>query len=150
MHQCDTMYATDVQHINNKESMTPDELVQAYLEQRRHPKSTLEAWIPHLQACLKRGMSYREIADFLRTQSVSTTHSSVYRFIHAKKRSSIFGQWLSDQPPVRPSSVVQATDKQSSSSDSSQSESIKSTDSASKTIPSFEWDPSREQGKTRW
>jgi hypothetical protein len=94
-------------------------------------------------------MSYREIADFLGTQSVSTTHSSVYRFVHAKKRANIFGQWLSDQPPARPS-IVQATDKQNSSTDSSQHESNKTTNSASKTIPSFEWDPSRDQGKTRW
>lgn len=149
MHQCDTMYAINVQHINNKQSMTPDELVQAYLEQRRDPKSTLEAWVPHIQACLKRGMSYREIADFLGTQSVSTTHSSVYRFVHAKKRAQIFRPWLLDEPPARPS-IEQPTDKQNSSSDSSQNESTKTTDSASKTIPSFEWDLSRDQSKTRW
>jgi IS30 family transposase len=127
-------------------TITPDELVESYVKRHKTFASSLEPWTPHILACLRRRMSYREITKFLSEQSVKTTHSSVYRFVHAKKRAQLFQQNLASQPQQSTRTNAEQAQNPSPSAQTEYNPPRKpaNTDGV---IPKFEWNPDQDRGK---
>lgn len=60
--------------------------VATYLAQLNDQKGKLERWETDIFQLYHAGVSYQNIADFLKLNGAESTKMEVYRFIHRKKR----------------------------------------------------------------
>lgn len=120
--------------------------VATYLAQLDDKKGKLERWETDIFQLHHAGVSYQNIADFLKLNGAESTKMEVYRFIHRKKRRHL----LAGKPVVAAEPASRSKDVPSPDAPVESPPVSKPDHQESQSRPKFKFRDSMGKEKTKW
>ena len=122
--------------------------VATYLAQLDNKKGKLERWETDIFQLHHAGVSYQNIADFLKLNGAESTKMEVYRFIHRKKRRHLLSANAPGAPKTDEKQQQKALKEAETSVESMPGPKPENQESQSR--PKFKFRESLGKEKTKW